>query len=146
MLKDEAFGAGGAWADFDNDGDLDIIFGDGILWGMYMTDTPRTLAIYRNDGGTNNWITLTLEGTLSNRSAIGSKVFLTAVIEGKSVRQLREVTCGGGQHSLNDPRTHFGLGDATVVEHVLIEWPSGEVTELEGLQPNQFLHIVEGES
>ena len=91
-------------------------------------------------------ITLTLEGTRSNRSAIGAKVFLEATIMGQVVRQMREVTCGGPQGSLNDPRVHFGLGDASIVEHVRIEWPSGEVTELEGLQPNQFLRIVEGES
>ncbi|MEE4313453.1 MAG: ASPIC/UnbV domain-containing protein, partial [Desulfofustis sp.] len=130
--------------DFDNDGDLDIVFGDGIRWGGTLTDPPRTLAVFRNNGTANNWLMITLEGTRSNRSAIGAKVYLSATIRGETVQQMREVSSGSGHSCQNDLRVHFGLGDAALVELIRIEWPSGQVDELNNISPNQFLTIVEG--
>ena len=132
-----------ALADYDNDGDLDIVFGDGIRWGATLTDPPRTLAVYRNNGTENNWLVLTLEGTRSNRSAIGAKVYLSANIRGEAVQQMREVSGGSGHSCQNDLRVHFGLGDADTIERIRIEWPSGQVDQLTNVSPNQFLTLKE---
>jgi serine/threonine protein kinase len=144
LQTEQGFGSGGSWADYDNDGDMDILLGNGMRMGEIMTDPPQKIRLYRNDGGTNNWITLTLVGVSSNRSAIGAKVFLHATIRGEPVQQLREVTCGG--RHMSDPRVHFGLGDAERIESIRILWPSGQVDLFEDIQPNQFLTLTEGDS
>jgi serine/threonine protein kinase len=144
LQTEEGGASGGSFADYDNDGDLDILLGNGIRTGAIMTDPPQNMRLYRNEGNSNNWITMTLVGVRSNRSAIGSKVFLYATINGEPIQQLREVTCGGRNQS--DPRVHFGLGDAKDVESIRIEWPSGAVDEYRDLSPNQFLTFVEGNS
>lgn len=82
-------------------------------------------------------------GVASNRSAIGAKVWILATIRGKTFWQLREVSGGSGYCSQNDLRAHFGLGDATVVETVRVEWPSGIIQELGNVSANQFLTITE---
>ena len=133
---------GCAWADYDNDGDLDLF----VANGMAPTSSPHTSEpgfLYRNDGGTNYWIVLHLVGNVSNRSAIGTKVRVLATIRGQTFWQLREVSGGSGYCSQNDLRAHFGLGDAITVKKVRIEWPSGIVQELTNVAPKQFLTIKE---
>ena len=125
-----------AWADYDNDGDLDLIVANG-LWSEF----EESCELFRNDGGTNNWIHLKLVGTISNRSAIGAKIWARAVIDSQSMTQLREIH--GGVDGL-DLRVHFGLGDATTINSLRIEWPSGQVQEIRDVAANQFLTITEG--
>ena len=119
---------GGAWGDFNNDGFPDLFVGNqnGIN------------ALYRNDGNTNNWLTIQCLGRVSNRSAIGAKVRIKATIGGKTMWQLREISGGGGLACQNDLRAHFGLGDATNVDVVIIEWPSGTVQQLTNVATNSF--------
>jgi len=131
-----------AWADYDNDGDLDLFVANGIdAFGTNFPPEPGFL--YRNDGGTNNWLLLRLVGVTSNRSAIGAKVRLLATIGDKIFWQLREVSGGDGYCSQNDLRVHFGLGDAITVESVRIEWPSGITQFLRGVAVNQLLTVEE---
>ena len=130
---------GCSWVDYDNDGDLDLFVGNG-----------RTLAesseLFRNDGGTNNWVTLNLVGTVSNRSAIGTKVWALATIDGKDINQLREINGGDSGRSKGDLRAHFGLGDATTVDTLRIEWPSGQTQVISSVAANQILQIRESVS
>ncbi len=122
-----------AWGDYDNDGFLDLIVaGD--------TDPSR---LYHNSGNSNAWLTLNLVGTKSNRSAIGAKVRLKATIRGTSTTQLREIGTGAGWEAQNDARAHFGLGDATQAEEIVIEWPSGQKQTLTAIAGRQFLTIRE---
>src|SRR5205807_8524022 len=107
-----SFSAG--WADYDNDGFPDLFVSN--------TKTYNN-ALYHNNGNSNAWLTLKLEGRLSNRSAIGAKVRVKATIGGKAVWQLREISGGGGLGSQNDLRAAFGLGDATNADIVRVEWP-----------------------
>src|SRR5439155_14730632 len=79
----------------------------------------------------------------SNRSAIGAKVRVTATIGGKPVKQLREISGGGGYRSQNGLLPHFGLGDATIIDTVRIEWPSGTVQEFHQVAVKQTLIVVE---
>jgi len=124
-----------SWADFDNDG-----FPDLVVANSYQTDGG--MFIYRNNGNANHWLKVRLIGTVSNRSSIGAKVRLLATIGGKTFWQLREIP-GGCSTTKPDPRALFGLGDATTVERVRIEWPSGIVQELSNLPANKFLTVTE---
>ena len=132
---------GSAWADYDNDGDLDLAVMNGDFWPDI--GDPAPIMLYRNDGGTNNWLILDLQGVVSNRSAIGAKVRIKAEVNGVDLNQLREVTSGMGCGSQNDLRVHFGLGDAATVDTLTIEWPSGATQKLSNVAANQILVVEE---
>ncbi len=119
------------WGDFDNDGFMDVV----------LTHQYGQHRLYRNLGNTNHWIKFKLVGTASNRDAIGAKVRVLATIGGQSVWQMQEVN--GGYAMQNDTRPNFGLGDATNVERVRIEWPSGIVQTLTNLTAGQILTVEE---
>jgi hypothetical protein len=140
-VKDSGAGVGATWGDYDNDGFLDLFVANG-LWSSSPLP-PEAGLLYRNDGGTNHWLELRLVGTASNRSVIGAKIRLLAAVGGKTFWQLREISGGSGYCSQNDLRAHFGLGDATAVETIRIEWPSGIVQEFGNLAANQFLTVTE---
>jgi hypothetical protein len=122
---------GGGWGDYDNDGFMDL----------FMTQTGGKNTLYHNLGNGNHWIKFKLQGVVANRTAIGAKVRVKATIGGKSVWQMREVS--GGNFCQNDLRPNFGLGDATNVDLVRIEWPSGNVQEFTDVAPNQIVNITE---
>lgn len=124
---------GGAWGDFNNDGFPDL----------FVANQNGINALYLNDGNTNNWLTVQCLGRVSNRSAIGAKVRVKATIGGKAMWQLREISGGGGLACQNDLRAQFGLGDATNVDVVTIEWPSGSVQQLTNIAAKQFLTVKE---
>lgn len=84
-----------------------------------------------------------LEGNVSNKSAIGAKVRVKAVVNGSAIWQMREISAQSAYCSQNDMRAHFGLGDAIVVDSVVIEWPSGIRQYRTGVLPNQILAIEE---
>jgi hypothetical protein len=132
MANDWGRWADSAWADYDNNGFQDL----------FVTAHGGTREVlYCNHGNGNHWISFTLVGTRSNRSAIGAKVRVRATIFGKTHWQTREVS-GGNRHQ-NDLRPHFGLGDAPRATTVRIEWPSGAVEEFSNLARDQFHPIVE---
>ena len=121
---------GAAFGDFDNDGDTDVLI-------SVLDDLPTLL---RNDTTGNHWITIALEGTKSNRSAIGAKV----TIEAGGRRQVAEVRSGGSYLSHNDRRVRFGLGDATTVDRISIRWPLGVIEEAKHLAADRFYTAREG--
>jgi hypothetical protein len=121
---------GAAFGDYDNDGDIDVLV-------VAIDDRPTLL---RNDSESGRWITLRLEGTRSNRSAIGAKV----TIEAGSRRQVAEVRSGGSYISHNDMRVHFGLGAAEAVDRVSIRWPDGLVETAGKLAAGRFYVAREG--
>jgi len=130
-LSEALCARGAAFADPDNDGDTDVFI-------VTMDGLPRFL---KNQGGNrNNFVTLRLVGTKSNRDGLGSKVRVTL---GGSVRTA-EVWSGGSYLSSNDPRAHFGLGSAQTVDSVEVLWPSGIRDRLQNVPVNQFLTIREG--
>jgi len=121
---------GGAYCDFDNDGDIDVLISN-------IDDRPQLL---ENVGGNQgNWLELNLIGTKSNRSAIGAQV----KVESGGLVQYDHVRAGGSFLSGNDPRLHFGLGRLTVA-NLEILWPSGRVEKLSGVRANQILSVKEG--
>ena len=137
LVTDLGYSTGCAWGDYDNDGFLDLFVSNG-----WSTKSENNF-LYRNNGNTNNWISFRLVGTVSNRSAIGAKVRLKTTIEGKSVWQMREISGGSNYGSQNDLRANFGLGSATNVELLRIEWPSGIVQTMTNVPANQFMVVTE---
>jgi hypothetical protein len=132
---------GPAWVDYDNDGFLDLFYGIG-------NGSPVPNALYRNNlgsrGNRNHWVKIGLRGTASNRSGIGTKLRLTALIGGKPVTQLREIGPGiSARSGQNGLVAHFGLCDATNVARLRVEWPSGAVQEVADVSVDQTHSIVE---
>jgi hypothetical protein len=121
---------GCAFGDFDNDGDLDVVI-------MNQNEAPSLL---RNDApATNHWLKVRLEGTKSNRSAIGGRV--TVRYGGKL--QAQEVMSQSSYLSANDPRLHFGLG-AEKTADIEVHWPLGGTDTLKSVAANQLVIIREG--
>ncbi|MBI3682563.1 MAG: CRTAC1 family protein [Acidobacteria bacterium] len=121
---------GAAFGDFDNDGDLDILI-------MNMNQPPSLL---RNDLPRNtNWLKVHLQGTKSNRSAIGATVIAT--FDSKPLAQA--VTAQSSFYSVDDRRLHFGLGASTSA-NIEIRWPSGDIEKLQNVKAGQFVTIREG--
>jgi len=129
--------------DYDNDGFLDLFVTNGGFWAQNNGGALLTNFLYRNNGNSNNWLTIKLVGTISNRSAIGAKVRVQARIRGKTMWQVRQIFGGDSQSNEQPHDAHFGLGDATNVDLVRIEWPSGIVQTMTNVAVKQFLTVVE---
>jgi len=128
--------AGIARADIDMDGDLDLYVAN---WG----DGDQDNVLYRNQSrGT--WLKLQLTGSVSNRMGVGARVTVTTRHAGRTSRQTRWLNTNTGYASQNEPVLHFGLGEATSVEELGIEWPSGRRDEFTDVAANQYLRITEG--
>lgn len=128
-----------SWVDYDNDGFLDLFLAVVGQFGNVLV----TNLLYHNDGNANAWLNVKLVGTVSNRSAIGAKVRVHAFYRGESRWQLREISGGDSQNNQQSLNAEFGLADATSIETVRVEWPSGIVEELHDVAPRQFLTITE---
>ena len=121
---------GSAIADYDNDGDLDILVTN-------LDDRPTLL---RNDvGNRHNWLGVELVGKESNRGGIGARLYLAA---GGKV-QVRDIISGSSFLSSEDPRAHLGLGRIETVDSLRVRWPSGAVQVLKDLRINQYLVVEE---
>ncbi len=122
-----------AAGDLDDDGRIDAV--------VVFLNTPVSYLhnITKNE---NRFVSIKLEGTKSNRDAIGARVTLYA---GKIVR-LAERYGGAGFHAAEDLRLHFGVGQEKLVDRVEIAWPSGLVETIGPLEVDAFYHVREGES
>ncbi len=119
-------GRGLAFGDLDNDGWMDAVIT--VLGGHPV--------VLMNHGGKQHWLTITLQGSRSNRDGLGARVRVNG--------QTRFATSSGSYLSANDKRLHFGLGDAVTAE-VEVRWPSGTRQSLKGVKADQFLEIREAE-
>jgi hypothetical protein len=139
VVNDNTYSLGVISGDYDNDGDLDLFVAN---------DNGLDNFLYANDGNMNNWINIKCVGTVSNTSAIGAKVRVKANISGNSVWQMNEISgqTGGGFGGQNSLNAEFGLGDATVVDSIRIEWPSGAVEVFTDVPVNLFVLATEGNS
>ena len=119
-----------AYADLWNDGSLDIL----------VANQNNRMIVYRNHVRSHqNWIALNLEGTASNRSAIGAVISL--YWNGNIQSQI--LSGGIGFCSQNQRRIHFGLGDCNLVDKLTVLWPSGIHTEISNPGINQIHTIIE---
>ena len=126
-------GRGVAFGDFDNDGYVDVVVANN-------GDPP--LLLHNNGGTGSHFLNLKLEGTKSNRDAMGARLRLRA----GGVSQIREIAGGGSYLSQSDLRAHFGLGHNTRADEVEVSWPSGQRQVFRNIAADQFYLIVEGKN
>jgi len=129
-LQERYVSRGCAFGDFDNDGDMDVlIMNRNAPPSLLRNDTPKR----------NHWIKVRLEGTKSNRSAIGARV----VVHYGERLQVQCVTSQASYLSSHDPRLHFGLGQVQTVD-IEVCWPNGTREELNKVASDQLVSIREG--
>ncbi len=122
---------GVAFGDIWNDGAIDALI-------LNVGEPPTLLRNHLTNG--NHWVEFKLEGTKSNRAAIGARLTIRT---GKLV-QFNEVRGGGSYLSQNDFRLHFGLAANTRIDSVEVSWPSGLVEQFSFPAVNQIYSIQEG--
>jgi hypothetical protein len=130
VFTDLKVSRGLAVGDLDNDGRLDVVIND-------LDGSPQVLHNEFADGG--NWITVKLRGNGENRDAIGA---LVRVKTGEVV-QSHVLRSGTSYLSQDDIRQHFGVGKATKIDLLEIQWPDGGKTSLTDVKVNQFLTVEE---
>jgi len=124
-------GRGVAFADFDNDGFMDVLVGNN-------GDPP--LLLHNGGGNGNHFLNFRLVGTKSNRDAMGARIHVLA----GGLSQIREIAGGGSYLSQSDLRAHFGVGKATKAETVEVKWPSGLRQVFHDVDADKFYQIQEG--
>lgn len=127
-----------AIGDLNNDGSLDVLASYGN--GYVTPDNYNDDILWMNNGNDNNHFAVDLEGTISNRNAVGARV----EIHGPWGVQIREVRSGESYGINNSFQLHFGLGQATAIDSVVIKWPAGGIEVIENPQINQTLSVIEG--
>ncbi|MDE2999001.1 MAG: FG-GAP-like repeat-containing protein [Gemmatimonadota bacterium] len=125
---------GVAAGDVNDDGHVDIFVANAGT--DFRTGYPMLFTEKFDD---NNWIRLKLEGTESNRSAIGARIRLFA----GGGTQIRDVASGGSSFSQNSLWPTFGIGGNAVIDSIEIRWPSGIVQTIRDIEPNQTLEVLE---
>jgi FG-GAP-like repeat/ASPIC and UnbV len=133
-------GHGVSFADVNNDGNQDIFIETG---GAYPGDAYYN-SLYVNPGQeNNNWVSILLEGSTSNRSAIGAHIAINFTEAGKKRTVYRDVN-SGGSFGCSPFRKEIGIGKATMIDELIIKWPtSGTVQVFKNIKPCQFLRIKE---
>jgi hypothetical protein len=131
---------GMATADFDNDGDLDIVINNNP--GDLVGDQQHAHATFlRNDlGQKRNFLAVELQGTRSNRDGVGAVV----TIDAGGAKQLRHVAAGSGYASQHSARLYFGLNDNARVDSLTVRWPSGLIERFENIEAQHLVSITEG--
>ena len=121
-----------SWGDYNNDGFMDV----------YLNNNGTENRLYKNNAGNSNkWVILKLQGTTSNRSAIGARVKVKA----GSLSMIREVSGGSGGKGQNSLPVEFGLGSASTIDSIIVRWPSGFVQGFAGITPNIIYSLTEGQ-
>jgi hypothetical protein len=143
MLNPQA----GHWGDYDGDGDLDLFLANFAIPPNPSGTAQPDLLIRNNRGSENNWLMVKAVGTRANRAGIGAIIRVRALVSGRAVWQTRTIAGGPtGNNFQADLRAHFGLGRASQVDSVRIEWPSGAVQVLERAAANRVITVVESET
>jgi predicted Zn-dependent protease len=124
-------GRGLAAGDVDNDGRIDAIV---------VAQNEPLIYLHNQTETRGHFVAFALQGTLSNRDAIGARVTIVA----GGARQTADRFGGGSYQSAGDPRLHFGLGNATTVEAVEVRWPSGQVDRHSRLPADREYVLLEG--
>lgn len=127
-----------AYLDYNNDGDMDMF----VTVLDVRTDREEHCLLYRNDlVNNNNFLKVKLEGVESNRDAIGAHI--TIYLGNES--WMYEIDGGSSWMAQNTSIAHFGLGQSTMVDSLVIDWPSGIRQKVENIAANQYVKITENE-
>ena len=131
-FQERHVGRGLAACDYDNDGRMDLAFNNNCEPAVLLhneTTTPY------------HWMRLELQGTKSNRDAVGARV----TVQIGDRRLVRHRKGGGSYLSASDPRLHFGIGSALKADQVEIRWPSGRLQRLGPLEADRAYLVIEGD-
>ncbi len=118
--------SGGGIGDFNNDGFLDVI-------------TNNTIRL--NEGNDNNWVKINTTGIISNKNGIGARV----EIHGSWGTQIREVRAGQSFSPMSSLTIHFGIGEATSIDQIVVKWPSGMITSIDNPDINNTYNMIEAD-
>ena len=132
-LTQEAYGNGAAYADFDNDGDLDMV----------ISNINDEASVYKNNGreldpGKSNYLRIALKGPAGNRGGLGAQI---EILQGGK-KQYRELEIQRGFQSSVEPFVHFGLDSMAQIDELYIRWPDGHVQTLKNVKANQVLTLA----
>lgn len=134
-LGEPSYSSGAAWADFDNDGDLDLIIND-------VNGPSKLYQNQANQQSEKNWLKVTFEGQSPNRFAIGATVEVWA----DSSYWYREHYLQRGYQSSVEPGIFLGLGDHQRIDSLRVRWPNGQISLLSDLNASQTISIHQSES
>ncbi|MCP9199108.1 FG-GAP-like repeat-containing protein [Gramella sp. GC03-9] len=132
-IEFKGFSNGVAYADLDNDGDLEILLNN--------IDDPAVL-FKNNSSKKNNFVKIKLNGAGNNSFGLGSRAYITT----KDGEQMQELTLSRGFQSSVSPIMHFGLGKNEIIESVKVVWPDGTIEKRENVQVNQLLSFQQSEA
>ncbi|ARA92252.1 RNA-binding protein [Rhodothermaceae bacterium RA] len=121
---------GAAYGDYDRDGDLDIL----------LTENGGRAYLWRNDSPPASWLRVYLQGTASNRDAIGARIVAVA----GPLRMERRIRTGSSYLSHSELVATFGLGQAARIDSLIVEWPSGRREVFSGVSVDQEVRLLEG--
>jgi hypothetical protein len=130
-LTQKLVARGAAYADFDLDGDLDLL----------VTTNNGPARLFRNDGGRNHSVRIALRGTKSNRDAIGARITVTL---GDGSRRWSLVKSGSSYLSQSDLPVTFGLGPSGAVQTIEVTWPNGQSERISARAVDETITIEEG--
>ena len=133
LVTDVGNSFGCVWGDYDNDGGLDLFVANRLNQQNFL---------YHNDGNANHWLNVRCIGSISNRSAIGARVTVVATIGGTRRSQMQEV-CGQTGYNSQNLDLHFGLGDATAADTIVVAWPSGANDTLSAVAADALVRVTE---
>lgn len=140
-IQDFGIGRGSVVFDIENDGDLDVLV---VNQAPVLPYAPSTVTrLYRNDSPSGNWLKVKLKGNKSETHGLGSRVEI--VVNGK--RMMRDIDGGGSSHlSQNTTYAHFGLGEATKVDSIIVKWTSATPQVLVDQPVNQMVVVEQKEA
>jgi len=137
-LADYGIGRGSVTFDYDNDGDLDLL----VVNQEPVLDypVPSFTRLYRNDSTRGNWIKIALKGIQAESQGIGSKI----EVEAGGKKMIREIDGGGSSHiSQNSVIAHFGLGNTSKIDKVIVYWTGGNTQIITNIAANQLITVTE---
>ncbi len=131
-LSTPSYSNGAAYGDLDNDGDLDLV----------VNNINQEAFIYENQSAGKKYLAIELQAEGYNSFAIGGKVELYS----KDKSWVREVTTSRGFQSSSSTRAHFGLGQISDIDSVIIYWPDGTYQVEKNVKPNQLIRIAQSKA
>ncbi len=133
-----------AFADFDRDGDQDLY---SVMGGAVPGDSFHNV-LFENPGHNNNWVTIDLRGRSANRSAIGTRIAITARRPDGSTRSIHRTVRTGGSFGATALQQEIGLGDATRIDTLRVTWPTADrpVQTHTELDVNRSYRLTQGDA